>query len=237
MAEVAAAAATATLRETPLARLHRELGARMVPFAGYSMPVQYPTGIIAEHLWTRAHAGLFDVSHMGPCFLALDHRDSDADAEAKHRAIAAIAESLVCGDIAGLNVGQLRYTLLMDDQGGVIDDLMIGHAQHIALIVNASLEDLNGRTAFFAALFGYLHDRHTGKTLRLAGVTRPGRCSSTGAQVAIIHSDPVHEHSADFFDRQHELPRRPVRLYQRRTVFDQHARASRSDSRANAACG
>jgi aminomethyltransferase len=138
---MAEAAAAATLRETPLAAVHRALGARMVPFAGYQMPVQYPTGIIAEHLWTRAHAGLFDVSHMGPCFLALNDRGSDADAN--HRAIAAIAETLVSGDIAGLSRGQLRYTLLMNESGGVNDDLMIGRPADPAwsgvlyIIVNA----------------------------------------------------------------------------------------------------
>jgi aminomethyltransferase len=136
-----AEAATQSLRETPLAALHRELGARMVPFAGYQMPVQYPSGIIAEHQWTRAHAGLFDVSHMGPCFLGL--RDRGADAEANHRAVAAIVEMVVSGDIAGLSRGQLRYTLLMNEQGGVVDDLMIGRPADPAwsgflyIIVNA----------------------------------------------------------------------------------------------------
>jgi len=140
-----AEAAAAPLRETLLAPLHRGLGARMVPFAGYAMPVQYPTGIIAEHLWTRAHAGLFDVSHMGPCFLALTDRGGDSDAN--HSAIAAIAETLVCGDIAGLSRGQLRYTLLMNDRGGVVDDLMIGRPADPAwsgvlyVIVNADGKD------------------------------------------------------------------------------------------------
>jgi aminomethyltransferase len=78
---------------------HVALGGRMVPFAGYSLPVQYPTGIIAEHKWTREHAGLFDVSHMGPSFLELD--GSPATAEADHAAIAALVEPLICGDIRG----------------------------------------------------------------------------------------------------------------------------------------
>jgi aminomethyltransferase len=153
-----AEAATAPLRETPLAALHRGLGARMVPFAGYAMPVQYPTGIIAEHNWTRTHAGLFDVSHMGPSFLNLKDRRSDADAN--HRAVAAIAETLVCGDIAGLSPGQLRYTLLMNDQGGVIDDLMIGRPADQAwsgvlyVIVNA-----DGKDADFAHFVRVAGDR------------------------------------------------------------------------------
>src|SRR5262249_49794705 len=94
---------TTTLRETPLAAIHRASGARMGPFAGYTMPVQSPTGIIAEHKWTRSHAGLFDVSHMGPSFLELNDRSGSPDTN--HRAIAAIAETLVCGDIIGLNPG------------------------------------------------------------------------------------------------------------------------------------
>ena len=77
---MAEAAAPVTLRETLLAAAHRRLGARMVPFAGYVMPVQYPTGIIAEHVWTRTHAGLFDVSHMGPSFLRLKDPEKDVDA-------------------------------------------------------------------------------------------------------------------------------------------------------------
>ena len=115
--------AGSTLRETPLAGLHRELGARMVSFAGYSMPVQYPTGIIAEHKWTREHAGLFDVSHMGPAFLTLTERSGDPDAD--HDAVAAIAERLIPGDIRGLKPGQIRYTVLLNEEGGVLDDLMI----------------------------------------------------------------------------------------------------------------
>jgi aminomethyltransferase len=96
----------------------------MTPFAGYSMPVQYPAGILKEHLWTRAHAGLFDVSHMGPAFLEL--LAPSGDGEADHRAVAALAEPLVCGDLRGLKPGQIRYTLLLNAEGGVQDDLMIG---------------------------------------------------------------------------------------------------------------
>ncbi len=96
----------------------------MVAFAGYDMPVQYRDGVLKEHLWTREHAGAFDVSHMGPAFLTLTAKTGDGEAD--HRAVAAIAETLVCGDIAGLKPGQLRYTLLLNDTGGMIDDLMIG---------------------------------------------------------------------------------------------------------------
>jgi aminomethyltransferase len=96
----------------------------MVEFGGYEMPVQYRDGILKEHLWTREHAGLFDVSHMGPAFLTLAEKSGDVEAD--HRAVAALVEKVVCGDIAGLKPGQLRYTLLLNDQGGMIDDLMIG---------------------------------------------------------------------------------------------------------------
>ena len=107
-------------------RCHVALGGRMVPFAGYSLPVQYKTGIIAEHNWTREHAGLFDVSHMGPCFVGL--KTPSGDPEADHAAVAALVEPLVCGDIAGLKPGRIRYTLLLNEAGGTLDDLMIARA-------------------------------------------------------------------------------------------------------------
>jgi aminomethyltransferase len=104
-----------SLRETPLAALHRELGARMVPFAGYAMPVQYPAGILAEHKHVRTAAGLFDVSHMGQAFLT----------GPDHATTAAALESLTPGDFAALGLGRMRYTLLMNDAGGIVDDLMV----------------------------------------------------------------------------------------------------------------
>jgi aminomethyltransferase len=112
------------LHSTPLTDAHRRLGARMTAFAGYDMPVQYAEGVLKEHLWTREHAGLFDVSHMGPAFLTLEARSGDPDAD--HAAVSALIEPLVCGDIAGLVPGQLRYTVLLNDEGGIVDDLMIG---------------------------------------------------------------------------------------------------------------
>jgi aminomethyltransferase len=99
-------------------------GARLVEFGGYEMPVQYADGIMAEHRWTRDNAGAFDVSHMGPCFFELVDKSGDADAD--HAAIAAIVETLVPGDIAGLKPGQIRYSVLLNADGGMIDDLMIG---------------------------------------------------------------------------------------------------------------
>ncbi len=124
---------------------HIALGGRMVEFAGYDMPVQYPAGIIAEHHWTRSHAGLFDVSHMGPAFLELAGRTGDAEAD--HRAVSALVEPLVSGDIAGLKPGKLRYTLLLNEQGGIRDDLMIGRhpdpqwAGTLYIVVNAGTKD------------------------------------------------------------------------------------------------
>jgi aminomethyltransferase len=134
---------TEILKTVVLNDRHIALGGRMVPFSGYSLPVQYPTGIIAEHRWTREHAGLFDVSHMGPGFLSLDERSGDGQAD--HEGIAAIVEPLVCGDIRGLKSGQIRYTLLLNDEGGVLDDLMIARSPTFAgglyIVVNAGTKD------------------------------------------------------------------------------------------------
>jgi aminomethyltransferase len=114
------------LLKTPLHALHLELGARMVPFAGYSMPVQYPAGLMAEHLHTRSAAGLFDVSHMGQLRLV------GADA-------AAAFESLMPVDVIGLAPGRQRYGLLLTNEGTVIDDLMfVNREDHLFVIVNGA---------------------------------------------------------------------------------------------------
>ncbi len=112
---------SATFR-TALHDLHVEIGGKMVAFAGYDMPVQFD-GVKAEHLWTRAHAGLFDVSHMGPCFLTLP--SGPREGEDAHAEIAAIIETLVPSNIAGLKPGQARLTVLLNEQGGILDDLII----------------------------------------------------------------------------------------------------------------
>ncbi|MDB5461528.1 MAG: gcvT [Caulobacteraceae bacterium] len=133
------------LKRTPLHPAHQALGARFVPFAGYDMPVQYAGGVLAEHRWTREHAGLFDVSHMGPAVLTLDEPTGDADAD--HAAVAAALEPLVPGDIVGLKRGQQRYTLLLNASGGVIDDLMVarpldeGRQGSLYLVVNAGTKE------------------------------------------------------------------------------------------------
>ncbi|MFM8863822.1 MAG: glycine cleavage system aminomethyltransferase GcvT [Limnohabitans sp.] len=118
--------ADTTLLTTPLNALHLELGARMVPFAGYSMPVQYPAGLVAEHHHTRNAAGLFDVSHMGQLRLV----GPDA---------ATAFESLMPVDVIGLGLHKQRYGLLLNDEGGIIDDLMfVNRGEDIFVIVNGA---------------------------------------------------------------------------------------------------
>jgi aminomethyltransferase len=128
--------ATSELRRTPLHDLHVRLGARMVPFAGYEMPVQYANGIMKEHLHTRAAAGLFDVSHMGQ--IVLRPRSGDV-ANA-----AGALETVVPGDMLGLASGRQRYTLLTNLAGGVLDDLMVSHqGDRLMLVVNAARKDVD----------------------------------------------------------------------------------------------
>ena len=121
-----------SLRRTPLHTLHVELGAKLVPFAGYEMPVQYPTGILTEHQHTRAAAGLFDVSHMGQ--VRLTGKGGAGTAKA--------LEALVPADIQALTPGQMRYTQFTNDKGGILDDLMVASTgDHLMLVVNASCKE------------------------------------------------------------------------------------------------
>ena len=118
-----------TLKKTPLHSLHQELGAKLVPFAGYAMPVQYPLGIKKEHLHTRMKAGLFDVSHMGQVLL-------------KGKNAAAALETLVPVDIIDLPKMQQRYALFTNEQSGVMDDLMVTNAgEYLFLVVNAACKE------------------------------------------------------------------------------------------------
>lgn len=132
-AEADAASAEALLK-TPLHSRHVTLGARMVPFAGYDMPVQYPSGILTEHNWTREQAGLFDVSHMGQAFLI------GPDHETTARAL----EALIPADIVNLAPGKQRYSQLLDKEGGILDDLMVTRSLDpeedgaLLLVVNAA---------------------------------------------------------------------------------------------------
>jgi aminomethyltransferase len=146
MSDSQTAAAVCELARTPLYDLHRALGARMTGFAGYAMPVQYPSGIVREHLHTRARVGLFDVSHMGQAILA--------GPRAARR-----LETLVPGDIAALASGRMRYTQLLDGHGHILDDLMVTRLddeagrERLFLVVNAAT-----KRADFAHLAAELPD-------------------------------------------------------------------------------
>ncbi|HTZ68850.1 MAG TPA: glycine cleavage system aminomethyltransferase GcvT [Roseiarcus sp.] len=123
--------------KTPLHALHIELGARMGPFAGYDMPIQYPMGVLAEHLQTRKGAGLFDVSHMGQALIE----------GADHAAVAGFLESFCPADLLGLAPGRQRYTQLLNETGGIIDDLMVtrspGADGALRLVVNAARKEVD----------------------------------------------------------------------------------------------
>jgi len=127
----------APLLSTALHDLHVELGAKMVPFAGYDMPVQYPAGILAEHLHTRAAAGLFDVSHMGQIRIRAE----------SFAAAAAAVERLCPADFQALKPGQQRYSFFTDNSGGILDDLMVTRMgagddrDHLFMVVNAGCKD------------------------------------------------------------------------------------------------
>ncbi|MEQ9039686.1 MAG: glycine cleavage system aminomethyltransferase GcvT [Silicimonas sp.] len=119
------------LERTPLYDLHLAHGAKMVPFAGYEMPVQYGLGVMKEHLWTRQNAGLFDVSHMGQVRVV----PSSGDVSDAARAF----ETLVPVNILGLGENRQRYALFTDDRGGILDDLMVANrGDHLFVVVNAA---------------------------------------------------------------------------------------------------
>ncbi len=129
MSQTPDATNAAPLKTTPLDALHRELGGKMVPFAGYDMPVQYPAGIVKEHLHTRAKASLFDVSHMGQVRLPGE------------AAIAAL-EALVPGDLQALKPMRMRYTMFTDDKAGILDDLMVTRLDDgLFVVVNAACKE------------------------------------------------------------------------------------------------
>ncbi len=129
------------LHRTPLYDAHIAAGAKMVPFAGYEMPVQYPRGVLKEHLWTREQAGLFDVSHMGQAYLV--------SADKKHETVAEFLEQLVPAALVELKPGQQRYTQLLNEDGGIIDDLMVTRSETevrkgvLLLVVNAARKELD----------------------------------------------------------------------------------------------
>jgi aminomethyltransferase len=144
-------ATASQLKQTPLNRAHRQLGARMVDFGGWDMPVQYPAGTIEEHLRTRTHAGLFDVSHMGE----IDVRGADA---------VAFVNRITSNDVSKLVDGQAQYSALTTPQGTVVDDLVICRlaADHLLLVVNASTTEKD---------WEWITSHHAGEAVELKNVS------------------------------------------------------------------
>src|ERR1700761_1590207 len=167
-----------SLRRTPLYALHKELGGKMVPFAGYEMPVQYPAGILKEHLHTRAHAGLVDVSHMGQAFLAGD---------------TAQLEKLTPADVTGLKEGMQRYGLLLTPDGTIKDDFMFSRLAGEAplyVVVNAGTKEGD---------FAYIQGELKGVTLTprfdraLLALQGPKAGPRAGAPSPRLLKSPFHE--------------------------------------------
>ncbi len=186
------------LKTTPLDALHVSLGAKMVPFASYNMPVQYPLGVLKEHLHTREHAGLFDVSHMGQGELT----GTDVDAA---------LEALVPGDLKGLKPGQIRYTLLLNEDGGIIDDLMVtrpaepGKENTLYLVVNAACKDGD-----FAHIASKLQGRATltrFETAALLALQGPTAAKTLAHFIPAAAAMPFMTSRVDMFDGV------PVRLF------------------------
>ncbi|MEM9496110.1 MAG: glycine cleavage system aminomethyltransferase GcvT [Pseudomonadota bacterium] len=147
------------LKKTPLHGLHGALGAKMAPFAGYDMPIQYPMGVLKEHLHTRQKAGLFDVSHMGQATLV----------GPDHATTASVLETLVPGEVLKLAPGRQRYTVLLNESGGIIDDLMVARAPgadgRIGLVVNAACKEKDYGVIENALTDGVRLERHDERAL------------------------------------------------------------------------
>lgn len=218
---MASAPSDTPLKRTPLYDLHVSLGAKMVPFAGYEMPVQYPLGVLKEHLWTREKAGLFDVSHMGQAHLIAD--------DLSHETVARALETMVPADILNLKPGQQRYSQFTAEDGGILDDLMISRPVDgegiLNLVVNAGCKDAD--YAHMADMLPedvilHLHEHHAllalqgpmaaavlsalapdagrmgfmqARTLMIAGiecgVSRSGYTGEDGYEIAVHHDDVV----------------------------------------------
>ena len=141
------------LRTTPLDMLHRSLGAKMVAFAGYSMPLHYGPGVMAEHLHCRSKASLFDVSHMGQLSL-------------RGEGAAAALETMVPGEFQALKPGRQRYTLLLNEAGGILDDLMVAnYGDRLVIIANASRKELDAHTLAVGLPHGLALDSHPTRAL------------------------------------------------------------------------
>lgn len=142
-----AEAANDTLKRTALHALHGSLGGKLVPFAGYEMPVQYGEGVKAEHLWTRQHASLFDVAHMGPASFRFRPGAGPDDTDARFAELARRAETVIPSSITTLKPGRLRYTVLLTDAGTIADDLFVGRPAHgprqgdLYVVVNAAVKE------------------------------------------------------------------------------------------------
>ena len=213
-------ASPAALLHTPLHALHLELGAKMVPFAGYAMPVSYPQGILAEHRQCRESAVLFDVSHMGQLRLTGD----DA---------AAALETLVPVDIVGLAPGKQRYALFTNDAGGILDDLMVTRRDdHLFLVVNAACKEAD--TAHLRAhlstrcLIEPLPER---ALLALQGPKAAAVMARLAPELAQAH---LHDRRRGD-DPRHRLLRHPLRLHRRGRLRDLGRRAG-SGRRSPARC-
>jgi aminomethyltransferase len=134
-----------SLKKLPLDAVWRARTSKFAAFANYDMPIQFE-GLIAEHNWTRQHAGLFDVSHMGPSFFGFG-KGGGVEGDAAHKKAAALIERLVPADIQGLKPGQVRYTMLLNEQGGILDDLMIARPAELEaqgdlyIVVNAGCKE------------------------------------------------------------------------------------------------
>ena len=167
------------VRTTPLDALHRRLGGRMTPFAGYDLPVHYPAGVMAEHVQCRERAALFDVSHMGQISL--------------HGPTAAAAlETLVPGDMLAIKPGRQRYTLFLDEAGGILDDLMVAnYGDRLLLIVNASRKaaDATHLATRLPQLAAESHDDRALLALQgPAAITVMARLSPEAASLGFMHA-------------------------------------------------
>jgi len=194
---------TTELLRTPLYNLHVELGAKMVPFAGYSMPVQYPMGVLKEHNHTRAQAGLFDVSHMGQVRLSGPNA-------------AAALETLVPVDIVDLGLNCQRYAMFTNEQGGILDDLMVSNGgDHLFVVVNAACKQQD-----LAHMRQHLAGKCTVEELAdraLLALQGPGCRHGAGASRAALRRHDLHGFRQSPACRRRML-RQPFRLYRRRRL-------------------
>ena len=204
------------LKRTPLHDLHLELGAKMVPFAGYDMPVQYPTGILTEHLQTRAPGGAVRRLAYGP---AAPH------GEARGGSLAAALERVVTSDIAGLAPGRTRYALFTNESGGILDDLMVTNTgDHLILVVNAACKEAD--EAHLRAHISEEVEIENLATRALLALQGPAAVEALGAAGARLPGDALHDRRL-LDHRGGTLLRHPLGLYRRGRLRDLRARRCR----------